>query len=713
MASSYSNITGDQIEEARLNVLRARQQREMKSDVIDTMSDKEWVLTSFMVGDKDLEPYDAINRTYSSAQFKIEDTSLGGGSSINPRPQFTPYADSRVPGLLNGRTPVSVQDFSGNHGLGHYYNESQEETSQVIHMRFGVPEFNSLTTFFTSFYNEDAARLARTGRATPGFFSSLGFATGFIVNIVVWPLLAAHVLGASYRFLARKPASRYYFLKPTMTNYWMAVTTMVNHIAVNKGLFPRQLEENTDQRMGDTYKIDKEGMEALANLMPDIFSKSGGIDVYSVANKRQRKKNKLDALLSRISISTEFDETNFTGFVKKYQEQAVQIPYGSKNKSVAGTINRALNKDETNTNTEDSEPSTLAKAIAVWTGSAGGEVRKGSENSPDVELTMRGNTGADDAQKSWWESFTSSVSSHISSEFDDGSQFASFRVDYTGPVSESFSSSVTEIDIASKFNQISSQGKAAYFSFSGGNLVGGAAGAAFGAVKGALTDFTTGVLDAFQMSGLMALGGSAFVDIPKMWEQSTANLPKTTYNIQLISPYGNPISQMINLYIPLCMLLSGALPIATGKQSHGSPFLVELYDRGRQQTRLGIIDSMTVTRGTSNLGFNKEGQALAIDVSFSVADLSSIMAMPINGKLNLLNIRDGTFDDETTYTDYMNVLSSLSLDQQIYVFNRMKLGLARKLRSRDVLASPAYWAGILHEKTPVGLIDVLFRGVNK
>ena len=713
MANSYSNITGDEIEEARLNILRVRSQRELATDVVDTMTDSEWVLTSFMVGDKDLEPYDAINRTYSSAQFKIEDTSLGGGSSINPRPQFTPYADARIPGLLGGRTPVSVQDTSGNHGLGHYYNESQEETSQIIHMRFGVPEFNPLTTFFTSFYNEDAARLARTGRATPGFMSSLGFATGFIVNIVVWPLLAAHLLGAAYRFLARKPASKYYFLKPTMTNYWMAVTTMVNHIAVNKGLFPRQLEQNTDQRMGDTYKLDTEGMAALANLMPDIFSKSGGIDVYSVANKRQRKKNKLDALLSRISHSSEFDSGDFTGFVKKYQEQAVQQSYGSRNKGIAGAINRVLNKDGSELDNQPSEPSTLAKAIEVWTGSAGGEVKQTTEGSPDIELTMRGQTGTDETSQTWFQSFVASASNHISAEFDDGSQFASFRVDYTGPVSESFSSSVAEIDIAAKFNQISSQGKAAYFSFSGGNLVGGAAGAAFSAVKGALTDFTSGVLDAFQMSGLMALGGSAFVDIPKMWEQSTANLPKTTYTVQLISPYGNPISQMMNLYIPLCMLLAGGLPIATGKQTHGAPFLVELYDRGRQQTRLGIMDSITVTRGVSNLGFNKDGQALAIDVSFSIADLSSIMAMPINGKLNLLNIRDGTFDDETSYTDYMAVLSSLSLDQQIYVFNRMKLGLARKYRSLDVLASPAYWAGILHEKTVIGNIDAFFKGVSK
>jgi hypothetical protein len=86
---------------------------------------------------------------------------------------------------------------------------------------------------------------------------------------------------------------------------------------------------------------------------------------------------------------------------------------------------------------------------------------------------------------------------------------------------------------------------------------------------------------------------------------------------------------MFNIYIPLAMIMAGALPLATGKQSYTSPFLCEVHDRGRLLTRLGIIDSLSITRGTSNLGFNNVGKAMSMEISFSVLDLSSIMSMPI------------------------------------------------------------------------------------
>jgi hypothetical protein len=129
---------------------------------------------------------------------------------------------------------------------------------------------------------------------------------------------------------------------------------------------------------------------------------------------------------------------------------------------------------------------------------------------------------------------------------------------------------------------------------------------------------------------MASLGGSAFVDIPKHWTSASAELGRSTYTVQLRSAYGNPVSQLMNLYLPLAMLLAGALPLATGPQSYTSPFICELYDRGRRQVRLGIIDSLQITRGVGNLGFDDQGNAMGIDVSFSVLDLSNLIYLPIS-----------------------------------------------------------------------------------
>ena len=46
-----------------------------------------------------------------------------------------------------------------------------------------------------------------------------------------------------------------------------------------------------------------------------------------------------------------------------------------------------------------------------------------------------------------------------------------------------------------------------------------------------------------------------------------------------------------------------ALPLSTGKHSHSNPFYLEFYDKGRMQTRLGAIDSLSISHGDGTMGF--------------------------------------------------------------------------------------------------------------
>jgi hypothetical protein len=168
---------------------------------------------------------------------------------------------------------------------------------------------------------------------------------------------------------------------------------------------------------------------------------------------------------------------------------------------------------------------------------------------------------------------------------------------------------------------------------------------------------------------------------------------------------------MFNLYVPLCMILAAALPLTTGKQSYTSPFLVEIYDRGRAQTRLGIIDSISIQRGTGNQGFNNAGSAMAIDVSFTVQDLSSVMHMPIIQGFNpLTNPTAGLFDDDTVFTDYMAVLGSLTLNEQQYAGERLKLRLTRSMANMNTWFSTAHTAQWVGDLGPLQLVSAFMAG---
>ena len=104
--------------------------------------DRHWMKQSFLISQLSLETVDLQNSTFSSAQLKYTDTTLGGNFAINAPAQFTSWADIKAP----SRTPNGK-------GMGEFYSEMIDDHNQVVHFRMGVARFNSLTTFFNSFYN--------------------------------------------------------------------------------------------------------------------------------------------------------------------------------------------------------------------------------------------------------------------------------------------------------------------------------------------------------------------------------------------------------------------------------------------------------------------------------------------------------------------------------------------------------------------------------
>lgn len=662
------------------------------SQVLDT----DWAKYAFLIKDEvdlegnlttvSLEEIDARNRTFSSAYFKFEDTSPGGSKCINPRPQFTRYCDPSIPGMVYGRDENRITNYRGNTGMGRFYSETLNEYGQLVYMRFGVPQFNSLTNFFTGFYNNAAATAARTGRYNDSLMFSIGKTIGkaatLVGAVVFWPVTVTLALGRVFKFFTGQDTSKFYTFKPTMHTYWGIVNTIVNTIGVNKGLVPQGIKDansrvQTDQRVQDVYKPDPDTLENISKLLPDVFSPTGGIDVYSIATRAQRLQQRMQT--AQYQQWDQTSATDFYGYVKKIGQEKLDKAPGQAD-GFFGFIDKYLLNTDIYVQKESSE-------------------NKNTNLEMDPRSTKT--TETENPVKTSW-------GNYIEAEMNEGGAFACFRVDYTGPVNESFSNAVGENDLTSKINGASGQSRNASFTFAGGNIGDGVVSEAIEGVMNAAKGVMEGVLEGLHISGLMSLAGNAFVDIPKHWQSSSANLPKSSYKMTFISPYGNPISQLINIYIPMAMLLAGALPLSTGRQSYTSPLICQLYDQGRSQSRLAIIDSLSFNRGTSNLGFNKANSPMAVEANFTVLDLSSIMHMPVSSAFT--DGGDGIFDDQTVYFDYMAVLGSLGLYEQ---FNKVPLALlkeAQLLRKRQALTSPAMWASLIHEKTPVGLLDVFYRG---
>lgn len=670
--------------------------------------DYSWVKQAFFYPNNAIKNAEsnARGKTYSSASLKYTDTTLGGNYSINPKPQFTRWADPKMPGLTNASK-----------GMGEYYSTAIDDNAQRIFLQFGVPEYNSLTRFFGGFFDTDSARLANTGE-TGGFIFGAGKLAGFLFTLPLQPIIGiTNLWNRVVSMASGKPYSKYYYLKPTMPLYWDTVSHIVNMIGVNMGLVEapevKNIKDFTEDEIASMKKsglpyqnaYTASQLSVMQSMLPDIFKSNGGIDIYAISTRAQRlaiwheKKLKEIGENSKGGSFEEF-EANVMKFLGEVQSPVLGPKLSKTDDVLHGYLNNYYKPnpigqgegaefkipDISPTTSEDGKPAYTAsndKAAAM---------RIASSKIAPVRLWDR-------------------KEDYFKAGLEDGGQFLSMIVDYEGSVSESFSNSAKSSDIESMMNSTSSNSRSMNFNLAGGNLGDNIVSNTIESFMGGVKKFLQGALDGASLSGLSALGGAAYVTIPDFWESASANLPKSNYTMKLATPYGNKLSIYTNIYVPLAMLMAGALPRSTGKNSYTSPFLVRLHSKGRNVVRLGIIDSLSITRGTGGIGWSVDGLPTAVDVSFSILNLDKIMHVPITEQAGLSDLLSlSMFDEDTVLTDYLSVLGSQDLYSQLYAVPKLRLAWRRQLADFNSWMEPSRWATHFSGGTTGRMLSAIYRG---
>lgn len=704
----------------------------VKGEAIDFVLDRDWGKQAFMVNDLAIsssnsegDKIDVDARYRSTASRKWTDTTMGGNIGVNSRPQFTRYSDIRNPGLPGlGRNKVSVSNDVGNYGMGRYYSEAIDDPSQTIYLRFGLPQYASLSTYFAAAFDPDMSSLARTGK-TSSVFRTASRTMVSIALLITFPVFTIAV--GSAKILAgffRSPTTKFYSMRPAMHLYWGTVNSLVNAIAINKGIYKKiALLDGADKEtgIGTQYKVQQDDLNMLSSLMPGVFDKStGSYNMYTAVTKAQRYSNA--AFEEEYRRQTELGESN------KSEGWASTLANVSgftnlKSHTLAQNLNHIFMLDAASVakaaiNTVGVFVNPLAMAAVDGAVALASEYNKQfSTNATRKEAVKDANgniTGYIDVTVDKDGKSTPAVVDkettpgkgffdHLNALNRQGADFVILKVEATGSMSEAFGNSVGESDLAQKLNSSSSNARSMKFSMANGNISDNAVVGAITSVVGAAIDTVKGGLDAVTFGAFGAiegLMGNGYLDIPKTWNGSSTTFPRASYKMKLVSPYGNPFSQMQNIYIPLSMLMAGTLPLSTGKQSYTSPMLCQVYDRGRCQIQLGMIESLQITRGTGNLTFNTQGNAMGVDVSFDIVDLSTIMHMPI-GTGDLLG-PDPYSDPDSVLMDYLAVLGGMDICSQVYAIPKARIALAKRMANYSTKMSSSFWASYTHDSLTSG-----------
>ena len=599
----------------------------------------------------------------------IYDTTLGGAKEINPPPQFTRWADVKETAI-----------FSKSRGMGNYYREAIFQNQQRVSLCFGVPEYNSLAKFFSTFYDTAEGQLVHYGEVSLSY--QLGYAVGFLFTLPFQVFFGAVNLAQRIISTATgNPYTKFYYLKPTMALYWNAVTLMFNKLGSDMGALRGATMSDFKMTPGSTDMDMKKSVNAelgaFASMYPDIVrqqGKSGAyiIDVKSISSRSQRYANmhyeKATALASSSSSHKEFlrkYRANMEANADKItiNEQTVGMPEYMKKyaQSKFGSTAQASTKIETGGVDAEGKP------VTTITNKAGG-------------ATIAAQSFHDD-----------SIWQYLKGELSDGSLFVTFAVDNPGPQSASFSNTTKEIPTLAAANSMSSAAKDAYVSLAGGNIGDGLVASAVEAAVGTVAKFLGGMLDSVGLGGAIGLAGKAFMEAPEMWDAATAELPSANYTIKLNTPYGNPYSILTRIYLPLCCLLAGALPRRTGKSSYGPPFLCSAYQEGFLDIKLGIIKGLRLSMGTGGVGRSVDGLPTSIDVNLEIASLDNVMSVPIADSLAKSVFSFGAFDEDTPLSGFLGSLAGVTLHDQFYMRTRLKRAWRTQAANWESFKSPAYW----------------------
>ena len=542
--------------------------------------------------------------------------------------------------------PFTALDKYGDNGLGRVYNETIDSNQQIMYMSFGVAKYVDPVTFFSTSINPSLSNLMKKGDQ----WSIPGFfrLLGSSIGFIISLPLKPFIY--TYKLLEGwygNNATRYYDFKPTMPLYYKIVNTALATLAVNMNLYDVEEEYSPEAKIDTSAYSDDYGAE----VETDTTTKNKSInqineDGRHIGDSNSTLKNGLPAAFSTHGLD----------------------------------IFAILQKTE------------IYDRL----------IKNGDITSLDDEIEkIKEYTGAGNSKSSFWKNFATGFATATS----ESKLYVGFKIEKSTDSSESYSNSIGKSSLAESLESKTAAIRDLKSSAGGIENI-----PVIGTVLESLKGFLNGLTSRFGIGGISeTLIGNGYLDFPEVWKNSSFS-KSYNFTIQLRSIYGDRVSILYNIYIPLLMIFAAALPRAVGRNAYTSPFLVRCYSKGLFSVPLGIIDSLSVKRGSAEFGWSYENFPTAVDVTFSIKDLASAMFMGVSGTKSWLEI----LGQSSSFNEYLLNLGGVSLrDRSLFWRNARRKTRILNLITRNVKANPTLLGFSFGTNSFVGKVTTAINPISK
>lgn len=603
------------------------------------------------------------------ANYTLFGCGVGEHIALNVPYGWNSFADIPRKGRRKNTVKGITEDKYGHHGMGRYYGDAIDANSQsrVMYLEFGVPHFQSMISFFTNAISWREAVIATEGRSPMAY--DIGKGIGLAGQIIAFPVMATvYYLGTYVLKMWFGPSDpRFYTFKPTMANYLFAANNIFKSLLIERGLLRLIPESDAEKKSKDNYgapmKFSGSDLEQLKEVMPEIFNRDGQIDLIYIVSKIQLQVDQVYKADRKAMLSNNDDMATVgdpeTGTIEEFFKRVFRI------KAYQANMDEDGRKKVENQEVPQVETSVDPKE---YTKPHDGQFKRLPHD-----------------KGSWFKQWkeTASVGRNL------GFEHIALYVDYIESGTYTVSNSVKDIPAKSILNSIGGASRDIRFSLSGGNVINDVVDEV---VKG-VRDMAVGTLEtlSFGLSNVIAglfYGGQ--LSFPKMWADSSFDVPKHSFSMTLGGPYGNTLSQVMDIDIPLAFILAGALPLGVGRSSYTSPFLVRGFLRGVIDIDFGMITNLSISIATGNVGRNNSGSSLMLKVDFDVADFTDVVtARGYDGITGAYSLR---MDEYSGLNRFIRTIAGRSFRNSRYLGKDFKYRVAA-LKSNIVdIIDPAHIA---------------------